>query len=190
MRNIAESLKPLAAEPLRADIPGERRQGRWKSNVESEGEDEGFRPLSREEAQRLRELNPPLSPWWVVFGQLVAGVAVAFVAWALTGKGGAGWSAFYGALAVAIPGALFARGLMSQFSSLNAMTAGFGFFVWEAIKIASSVGMLFAAPRLVPDLDWLAMLIGLMVALKMYWVALLMRPKRKQNFSGGELVRK
>ena len=59
------------------------------------------------------------------------------------------------------------------------MTAGFGFFVWEAIKIASSVGMLFAAPRLVPDLDWLAMLIGLIVTLKVYWVALLMRPERK-----------
>ena len=68
---------------------------------------------------------------------------------------------------------------MSQFSSLNAVTAGFGFFVWEAMKISLSVGMLFVAPRLVADLDWLAMLIGLITTLKVYWLALLMRPKRK-----------
>jgi ATP synthase protein I len=84
-------------------------------------------------------------------------------------------------LAVLIPAVLFARGLMSQFSSINAATAGFGFFVWEAIKIAVSVGMLFAAPQLVTGLDWLALLIGLIVTLKVYWVALLMRPKLKKD---------
>jgi ATP synthase protein I len=39
--------------------------------------------------------------------------------------------------------------------------------------------MLAAAPRLVADLDWLAMLIGLILALKVYWLALLLRHKRK-----------
>jgi len=89
------------------------------------------------------------------------------------------WSAFYGCLAVVIPGALFARGLRSQFSSISAVTAGFGFFVWEAVKIGVSVAMLAAAPRLVADLDWLAMLIGLIVTLKVYWLALGVRRKRK-----------
>lgn len=79
-----------------------------------------------------------------------------------------------------IPAMLFARGLMSQFSSINAMTAGFGFFVWEAVKIGVSVAMLFAAPKLIAELNWLAMLIGLVATMKVYWVALLMRPKLKQ----------
>jgi ATP synthase protein I len=52
--------------------------------------------------------------------------------------------------------------------------------VWEAVKIGVSVAMLFAAPKLVNELDWLAMLIGLIVTMKVYWVALLMRPKLKQ----------
>jgi ATP synthase protein I len=91
-----------------------------------------------------------------------------------------GWSAAYGALAVIIPAALFARGLMSQFSSLNAATAGFGFFVWEAVKMAVSVAMIVAAPRLIADLSWLALMAGLFVTLKMYWLALLKRPKPKQ----------
>jgi len=90
------------------------------------------------------------------------------------------WSAAYGALAVVIPAVLFARGLMSQFSSINAMTAGFGFFIWEAVKIAVSVAMLAAAQKLVADLNWLVMLISLVVTMKVYWVALLMRPKLKQ----------
>ena len=147
--------------------------------IESDGGD--FKPLTRDEAQKFRLANPSTSPWAVLAGQLVVGLLAALVAWLLTGNQSAGWSVLYGALAVVMPGALFARGLMSQFSSINAMTAGFGFFVWEATKIASSVGMLFAAPRLVPDLDWLAMLIGLIVTLKVYWVALLMRPKQKTN---------
>lgn len=138
-----------------------------------------FTPLTAEQAQVLREQQPSTSPWSIVGLQVVVGCLVALAAWGLTGKPVSGWSAAYGALAVVIPGVLFARGLMSQFASINAVTAGFGFFVWEAIKIAVSVGMLFAAPRLVVGLDWLAMLIGLIVTLKVYWLALLMRPKRK-----------
>jgi ATP synthase protein I len=143
-----------------------------------ESEELEFKRLTAEEAKVLRELNPSVSPWRIVGYQILMGFLVALAAWGFTGKSAAGWSAGYGALAVVIPAVLFARGLMSQFSSINAMTAGFGFFVWEAVKIAASVGMIFAAPKLVADLDWLAMLIGLILTLKVYWLALRMRPKR------------
>jgi ATP synthase protein I len=144
-----------------------------------ESEELEFKRLTAEEAQALRELHPSVSPWLIVGMQVLVGLLVALAAWGFTGKSSAGWSAAYGALAVIVPAVVFARGLTSQFSSLNAATAWLGFFVWEAIKIAVSVGMLFAAPRLVIDLDWLVMLIGLIVTMKVYWVALLMRPKRK-----------
>jgi len=137
-----------------------------------------FKRLTAQEAQALRKLQPPLSPWWVVGWQVVVGLLVALAAWGFTGKAEMAWSAGYGALTVVLPAALFARGLMSQFSSINAATAGFGFFVWETVKLAVTVGLLFAAPQLVRDLDWLALLIGLIVTLKVYWLALLMRPKR------------
>jgi ATP synthase protein I len=136
-------------------------------------------PLTPEQAQRLIAQNPSLSVWWVLAAQVVVGVAAAVIAGMLAGKPASAWSAFYGCLAVVIPGALFARGLRSQFSSISAVTAGFGFFVWEAVKIGVSVAMLAAAPRLVADLDWLAMLIGLIVTLKVYWLALGVRRKRK-----------
>lgn len=149
--------------------------------LDADEEDElAYKRLTRQEAQVLRELHPPISPWRVIRLQVMVGVSLALLAWVLTKRPSAAWSAGYGALAVVIPAMLFARGLMSQFSSINAMTAGFGFFVWEAVKIFVSVAMLFAAPKLVIDLDWLAMLIGLLVTMKVYWVALLMRPKLKQ----------
>ena len=142
--------------------------------------DQDFKRLTAQEAQSLRESDPALSPWWVVGLQCVAGVAVALIAWGVSGEASVGWSAGYGALAVIIPAALFARGLMSRLSSLNAATASFGFFLWEAVKIAVSISMLAAAPRLIENLSWLALLAGLVVTLKMYWLALLKRPKPKQ----------
>ena len=151
-----------------------------RRGFEDEPEEENFKRLTAQEAQELRARDPALSPWWVVGLQCVAGLAVALIAWGLSGKASVGWSAGYGALAVIIPAALFARGLMSQFSSLNAATARFGFFVWEAVKLAVSIAMIAIAPRLVADLSWLALLAGLLVTLKMYWFALLRRPKPKQ----------
>ncbi|MEO7106103.1 MAG: ATP synthase subunit I [Rhodoferax sp.] len=141
---------------------------------------EDFKRLTAQEAQALRERDPALSPWWVVGIQCVAGFVAALVAWGITGKASVGLSAAYGALAVIIPAALFARGLMSKFSSLHAATASFGFFLWEAVKMAVSIAMLAAAPRLIENLSWLALLAGLVVTLKMYWFALLKRPKPKQ----------
>ena len=145
-----------------------------------EADGEYFKPLTKAEAQDLRMRDPAVSPWWIVGLQCVAGVVVALIAWAVSGQSVVAWSAAYGALAVIIPAALFARGLMSQFSSINAATAGFGFFLWEAVKMAVSVAMVAAAPRLIENLSWLALMAGLFVTLKMYWLALLKRPKPEQ----------
>jgi len=143
-------------------------------------DDSDFKPLTAEQAQDLRLRDPAVSPWWVVGMQCLAGLVVTLLAWFVTGRFSVACSAAYGALAVIIPAALFARGLMSQFSSLNAATASFGFFLWEAVKVAVSLAMVAAAPRLIADLSWLALLAGLFVTLKMYWLALLKRPKPKQ----------
>ena len=144
-----------------------------------------FTPLTADEARRLREQNPPVSPWWVVAGQAVVGLVVALAAWALTGRQNVGWSAGYGALAVVIPAAIFARGLTGRFSSLNAVSAAVGFMVWEMVKIASSIALLAAAPRLVPELSWPALLVGLVLTMKVYWVALAYspRPRKRQTLN-------
>ena len=142
-------------------------------------EESPFKKLSVLEAQRLREQNPSVSPWWVVAAQVVMGLVVALAAWALTGRQNVGWSAGYGALAVVIPAAVFARGLTGRLSSLNAGTAAFGFMVWEMVKIALTVAMLVAAPRLVEALSWPALLVGLVLTMKVYWLALAYVPKKR-----------
>jgi ATP synthase protein I len=108
----------------------------------------------------------------LIAGQMVVGALLALAVWLLTGKSALAMSVAYGALAVVIPAALFARGLMSQFSSMNALTAGFGFFVWEMLKIAVTIALMAVAPKLVEGLDWLAMLIGLIITMKAIWLVL------------------
>ena len=144
-----------------------------------EPDEQEFKPLTAAQALALRTRNPALSPWQVVGMQLGAGFLVAVLALGVSGRAAVGWSALYGALVVLIPAALFARGLMSQFSSLNAVAASLRFFVWEAVKLGLSVAMIAAAPRLIEDLSWLALMAGLIVTLKVYWLALLLRPRRK-----------
>jgi ATP synthase protein I len=46
------------------------------------------------------------------------------------------------------------------------------------VKIGLTLAMLVAAPKLVLGLSWPAMLVGLVVTMKVYWVALLVRPKK------------
>ncbi len=138
------------------------------------------KPLTFEEARRLREQNPLVSPWWVVMGQVVVGLLVALAAWGITGRQNVGWSAGYGALAVVIPAAIFARGLTGRFASLDAGSAAVGFMVWEMVKIASTIALMAAAPKLVADLSWPAMLVGLIVTLKVYWLALAFKPRPKR----------
>ena len=109
-------------------------------------------------------------------GQVVVGVLVALVAWGLTGKVAVGLSVAYGALAVVVPAALFARGVLRHKASLDPRAAMVGFFGWEIAKIVLTVALLAAAPRLVSGLNWIALLAGMVITMKTYWVALLVRP--------------
>ena len=150
---------------LRADL----------DDVQAQGSD--FQPLTAAQAQALRERNPSWSPWWVVFWQGVIGCAVIGIAFLVTGRLVVAESAACGVLAVVLPAALFARGLTGRFASVNVGSAVLSFFVWELIKIVATVGILFAAQRLVEGLSWLAMLLALIVTFKVYWLALAFKRK-------------
>jgi len=135
-------------------------------------------PLTPAQIAAVRAANPPTSPWWVVSGQLVVGVLVALLAWGFFGETAA-MSVACGVLAVVVPAALFARGLTSRFAQANVGTAVMSFFLWELVKIVMTVGLLLAAHRWVTDLSWPAMLVGLVVTLKVYWLALAFRRKAR-----------
>lgn len=134
-----------------------------------------FRPLTREEAQALRAKEPPLNPWRVIGVQVLVGVLVAGLAGLAFGSSVVGWSLLYGAATVVVPGALMARGMTSRLSSVSPGVSAVSFMLWEMVKIAVSVVMLMMAPKLVQPLSWPALLAGLVLCMKVYWVALLWR---------------
>jgi len=158
------------------------RSDRWddeQEEVSRGGQAAAFKPLTREQAQALRAADPPLSPWRVVMVQGVVGVAVAVLAAMLTGRQDVGWSALYGAATVVVPGALMARGMTSRLSSMSPGASAVSFMLWEMVKIAVSVAMLMLAPRFVQPLSWPALLVGLVLCMKVYWLALLWRGSAK-----------
>jgi ATP synthase protein I len=130
-------------------------------------------PWTAEQAEVWRQSHPTFSVWWVLMAQvlvaLVFATAVAF--WFASGSIWLSW--MYGAITVVVPAALFARGLTSRTASLNAMAAALGLMVWQGVKWMMAVLFLVLAPRIVPELSWPAMLAGLVVTMKVYWLALL-----------------
>ena len=143
---------------------------------ESEFEDEEpqIKPMTPEEAQAWRQRHPATSVWRVVISQVLVGLLVSVVAWLVAGEAAA-WSAAYGALTVVLPATVFARGLVRNSAAAGAGMAMARLFGWEFVKLVLCIAMLAAAPRLVPDLNWLALLAGLVVTMKTYWFAFLMK---------------
>ena len=135
-------------------------------------EAETFKPLTADEARQLRQKMPLLSVWRVVAVQVLVGVVATVLAEWFTGQSVIALSVAYGALSVVIPAALFARGVTSPVSSANAGAAVFGFLLWEIVKIGLTLAMLLLAPRVVAQVSWPAMLVGLVLTMKVYWVVL------------------
>ena len=141
------------------------------TDYEAEDEAEDFKPLTAQEAADWRRRYPQVTVWRIVLVQAVVGILVSLLAWLISGRAAVGWSAAYGAVAVVVPAALFARGVARQRPG-GAGAALVGIFGWEMVKLVLCIAMLAAAPRLIPGLSWLALLAGLVVVMKTYWIAL------------------
>ncbi|MDP1899490.1 MAG: ATP synthase subunit I [Rubrivivax sp.] len=160
------------------------RNDRWddeKEGAEEPGGEPAFKPLTREEAQALRAKVRPISPWRVVGMQAGVGAGLALLAALIFGKQEISWSVLYGAATVVLPGALMARGITGRLSSVSPGASVVSFMLWEFVKIGVSVAMLILAPKLVQPLSWPALLVGLVVCLKVYWVALWWRGRVKES---------
>lgn len=151
-------------------------RGGWDD--EEEG---GFvTPLTRAEAQALRDSQPSISVWQVVAAQAAVGVLLAVGAWGLSGRVAVGWSALYGAAIVVLPTALLARGV-GRLAGTGPMAGTIGFLGWQAVKMVLSLALLLGAVRVVPGLNWPALLVAVAVCLQVNWLALLWRGRPKKN---------
>lgn len=149
--------------------PASSKVGRW----DDDNEEPSVKALSPREAAALRSRLPMLSPWRVLGMQLVVGLLCAAGIRLLTGSGIALASALYGVAAVVLPNLLLARGMTKRVNSAASAVAGF--MGWEFLKIAASIAMLVLAPKVVPALNWPALLVTLVVCIKVNWFALIWR---------------
>ena len=144
--------------------------------VTPESDEESTPPLTAEQVALWRLKNPVLSVWRVVMGQVAVGVVLAALVGGWSGQISLAVSVLYGSAAVFIPAALFARGLTSRLTTVSPLTAAAGLLVWEGVKVALTVLAMLLAPKVVEDLSWPALLTGLVVTMKVYWLALAWRP--------------
>ncbi len=159
-------------------MPNQDRHAVWDDDADG-AVDKSFKGLSREEAAVLRSKEPPVSPWRVIAVQAAVGVVVALLGGLIAGRGEVMWSLLYGAATVVVPGALMARGMTSRLSSMSPGASAVSFMSWEFVKIGVSLAMLVVAGKIVQPLVWPALLVGLVVCIKVYWVALLWRGRKK-----------
>jgi ATP synthase protein I len=140
-------------------------------------------PLTRAEAQALRERLPSVSVWRVVAVQAAAGALVAIVAWSLSRSNAVALSALYGAAVVVLPSALLARGV-GRLAGSGPMAGAVGFLAWQSVKMVLSLALLLGAVRVVPGLNCPALLVAVAVCLQVNWLALLWRGRSKNNERG------
>lgn len=107
-----------------------------------------------------------------VFHQSLATLLVAGLAGILVGWHGA-VSAGLGGAAIVIPNLMFALSLWAAAKSDKASVARF--FVGEMIKVAATLALLVIVAGAYRDLHWLALLAGLLVALKANLFAILIK---------------
>ena len=157
------------------------------SDWEDDAEAEDFKPLTREQAVRWRASQPRLSIGWVLVWQVVVGVLVGALAIGLSGMWTAGVSAWYGAFSIVGPAAVMAlgvtRGRLSRVMSTVPKGSLATIVFWEGLKVGLSVMLLAASPWILKQVDWLALLAGLVVVVKVNGVALwwMSRSPRKVN---------
>lgn len=98
-----------------------------------------------------------------VFHQCVGTFLVAGIAWIWVGRHGAA-SAALGGAAVIVPNLFFALSLWA--AARSGRTSAARFLVGELIKVTATLALLAIVAGAYRDLHWLALLAGLVVALK------------------------
>jgi ATP synthase protein I len=133
-------------------------------------------PLTRAEAEKMfgASVSRPsrVTPFGVVVAQMVLSLVATLVWWLMSNRpGAAALSAFLGGAVAWLPGALFA----ARMRYANGARSASAWVVGEAMKIGLTIAMFVAVALIFPKVDWVALLITYLIALKTYWVALAWR---------------
>ncbi len=139
---------------------------------DDEPEDIHPAPWSQEQADTWRKTNPSLSPWRLIVLQIAALIVVVLLLVMMSAPGSIVLSVAYGGGCVVVPAAMFWRGVRERKAGEDIRNRMMKFVVWELAKIALTIAMLFAAPKLIKELNWLALVASFVVTMKLSWLAL------------------
>ena len=142
---------------------------------------EDFKPLTAQQVLAWRVNNPSASPWRVLGLQVLGGFLLVLLVIVFTGVSSLAASVAWGVLSVCLPAAVFARALSRSMCQQQAGSALVGFFVWELVKIILTVALLLAAPSVIADLSWLALLAGFVFTMKLYWLAMVLHNRQHRR---------
>ena len=138
-------------------------------------------PLTFQEALLLKEKLGGVSLeaflLKVLMWQALSAIAIAMLAWLVSFSVVVVTSAFYGAMCVVLPSALVARMVIKRVRPDVLKHSGgtlMRLVVLELVKIVVTVCLLLAAPLVLDSQQWVAIVIGFAVTLKVYWVVALM----------------
>ena len=151
-----------------------------------DGQDgEKIKPLTRQEVKLLKQKLGSVSLedflLKVLMWQTLSAVAIAALVWLVSSSMVTVSSAFYGAMCVVLPSALVARMIIKRTRPDALKNSGgrlIGLVVLELVKIVVTVCLLLAAPFVLDSPQWVAIVIGFALTLKVYWVVALMSSRR------------
>ncbi|PIT80204.1 ATP synthase subunit I [Limnohabitans sp. 15K] len=148
--------------------------GEAKSSAVDAVTEPEFKPLTADEAQAWRLNNPAIMPWRIIGLQMGVGALMVLLTWLLMDPPQMAASVAWGVVAVVIPAMVFVRALSRQIQFGKPKSALMGLFVWELVKIVLTVALLLVAPKVIPDLSWLALVASFVVTTKVYWLAMVL----------------
>ncbi len=144
-------------------------------------EAEVYVPLTGQEAevliQKLGTVELDAFLVTVLVWQLTAAVLMGVLAWWLWPNCTTAVSVFYGALCAALPSALVAFVVKRRMAANVLKHPGdalLGLFVLELVKVAAAVCLLLATPLAIEVPQWVAVVAGFVLTLKIYWLVALL----------------
>lgn len=153
-------------------------QSRWPDELH---EPEVHTPLTREQANVLKEklgaVTLEIFLVRVLTWQMFVAAAAALFTWLLWRDMTTVLSGFYGAMCTVLPMALVAYVVIRRMSTGVLKRSGdmlLGLFVLELVKVAASVLLLAAAPLVLGSPQWVALVAGFVLTLKIYWLVALL----------------
>ena len=159
------------------DNSADKKRDEWNDDGQ---DDEKISPLTRQEVEILKQklggVSLEVFLLKVLMWQALSAVAIATVAWLVSSSVVAVTSAFYGAICVVVPSALVARMVIKRVGPDVVRHSGgtlMRLVVLELVKIVVTVCLLLAAPLVLDSPQWVAIVVGFAVTLKVYWVVAL-----------------